>query len=219
MTEYKVIRSKRRTMAVTVTADGSVTVRAPLGMPDGQIERFVLSKKEWIEKTVASMAVKRNAFRPLGFGEHEAAPFFGRTLNVRENDKITVFRQGDELFVPAADNRKDLVIRFYKSELKKYLLEKIPVYCELLGVSCGSVKVGSAKSRWGSCSASGGLNFSYRLALCPPPVIDYVIVHELSHIRHHDHSPSFWRTVAAVYPQWRQCRQWLRDNSFIMEMI
>ena len=84
-------------------------------------------------------------------------------------------------------------------------------YAEIVGVSPTAVKINSASTRWGSCSSKGSLNFSWKLILAPEDVSDYVVVHELCHIKHMDHSPAFWAEVGKVIPDWRDKREALKD--------
>jgi len=88
-----------------------------------------------------------------------------------------------------------------------------------MGVKYASMKMSEAKRRWGSCGAGNTLNFAWRLVMCPQSVIDYVVVHELSHIPYKDHSPKFWTRVATVMPNYKEAQEWLRLNRKLMEVI
>lgn len=219
MINYTVEKSKRKTMTVVVKGDGSVVVRAPRSMPDWQIERFVDAKQDWIQKAVAEIKGRRSRFSPFSLEEGGTMLYFGRALKVEVAQGKRAYISGDFLFIPDTDNRRDCVIRLMKAELLKYMKLRVDYYSRLMQVTPTALKIGSAKTRWGSCSAKNSLNFSYRLCMCPDCVIDYVIVHELAHIKHHDHSASFWRYVAEFMPQYKKMKNWLRDNSFIMEIL
>ena len=99
-----------------------------------------------------------------------------------------------------------------KKRARPAILERVAYYAPLVGVRYGSVSIRSQHSRWGSCSSKGNLNFNCLLLLAPPEVLDYVVVHELCHRRHMNHSPAFWAAVEAVYPRWREARDWLKRN-------
>jgi predicted metal-dependent hydrolase len=88
-----------------------------------------------------------------------------------------------------------------------------------MGVEYSSIKMSDAQRRWGSCSAKNALNFAWRLVMCPLSVIDYVVVHELSHITYKNHSTKFWSRVATVMPRYREALEWLRLNRKLMEVI
>lgn len=99
-----------------------------------------------------------------------------------------------------------------KTQAQKNLSSLISYYAAQIGVSYGRVTVRSQKSRWGSCSAKGNLSFNCLLMLAPPEVIDYVIVHELCHLKQMNHSPKFWDEVEKIMPDYRQAKQWLKET-------
>lgn len=93
------------------------------------------------------------------------------------------------------------------------------MYSNVMGVTPGIIKLSEAKARWGSCSTKNNLNFAWRLVMCPLSVIDYVVVHELSHITYKNHSPAFWARVKTVLPTYEDAQEWLRINKKLMEII
>lgn len=172
--EYEVIRSNRRTIAIQIEPDGTVLVKAPLGMSKLAISYFVKTKADWIEKT-----------RKKVLANSSGSP----VEKLTEADKKALKRQAKALIEP--------------------LLEE---YAEISGVTYGKASYRFQKSRWGSCSAEGNLNFNCLLALCPEGVIRYVVVHELCHRRHMDHSKNFWAEVAEYMPDYKEHRKWLRTK-------
>ncbi len=161
---YEIVRSRRRTVALEVTREGRVLVRAPLRMPQGEIERFVASHAAWLEKAQAKVAARQAAHPPLT--EQETAAF--------------------------------------RQRAKEVLPGRVAHYAAIMGVTPTSVKVTSARTRFGSCSGKNGICFSLHLMQYPEEAIDYVVVHELAHIRHHDHSPAFYAEVAKVLPDYKE---------------
>ena len=161
---YEIVRSRRRTVALEVTREGRVLVRAPLRMPQGEIERFVASHAAWLEKAQAKVAARQAAHPPLT--EQETAAL--------------------------------------RQRAKEVLPGKVAHYAAIMGVTPTSVKITSARTRFGSCSGKNGICFSLYLMQYPEEAIDYVVVHELAHIRHHDHSPAFYAEVAKVLPDYKE---------------
>lgn len=102
--------------------------------------------------------------------------------------------------------------RDYRKQAKQILTSRVQYYAEHHGFSPQSVRVNGARRRWGSCSVGGSLNFSYRLIFAPLAVMDYVVVHELAHLRHHNHSRAFWSCVAAMMPEFRVYHRWLKEH-------
>ena len=173
--EYSVIRSRRHTIAVEVTSDARVIVRAPYAMTDSAIMTFVDARREWISKHVSKM--KEKAARKA------AAPKYS------ENE------------------RKQLV-----EKALKVIPEKVWLFAKKIGVTYGNITVRNQRTRWGSCSSNGNLNFNYMLAAMPDEILDYVVVHELCHRREMNHSPKFWAEVERALPDYRSSRKWLKEN-------
>ena len=161
---YEIVRSRRRTVALEVTREGRVLVRAPLRMPQGEIKRFVASHAAWLEKAQAKVAARQAAHPPLT--EQETAAL--------------------------------------RQRAKELLQDRVAHYAAIMGVTPTSVKITSARTRFGSCSGKNGICFSLYLMQYPEEAIDYVVVHELAHIRHHDHSPAFYAEVAKVLPDYKE---------------
>ncbi len=162
--DYEIVRSRRRTVALEVTREGRVLVRAPLRMPQGEIERFVASHAAWLEKAQAKVAARQAARPPLT--EQETAAL--------------------------------------RQRAKELLPDRVAHYAAIMGVTPTSVKITSARTRFGSCSGKNGICFSLYLMQYPEAAIDYVVVHELAHIRRHDHSPAFYAEVAKVLPDYKE---------------
>ena len=172
----QLVRSRRRSLALIVTNEAKLVIRAPLKMPAEEIERFIGQKKRWIERQMARLADRP---RPLVLTEEE--------------------REG------------------WRRVAREKIIERCNYFSELTGYRPVLVKINSARKRWGSCGVKGTINFSWRLALAPLPVIDYVVVHELAHLVERNHSARFWRRVAQVIPDHQLHRRWLRQNGHLLE--
>lgn len=163
---YEIRRSHRKTVAITVTRDAQVVVRAPLRLPQRTIESFVQQHAVWIEKHLAQ--------------QRETA----------ENAALHRLSEADECVL--------------RKTAARILPERVAHYAQIMGVAPESVRITSAKRRWGSCSARSRLCFSFRTALLQPTALDYIVVHELAHIRQRNHGPLFYAEVAAVLPDYRE---------------
>ena len=108
---------------------------------------------------------------------------------------------------------RNALVRWYKRQASLKIREKVKRYAPIVGVEPAGVNIKTFKSRWGSCTAKGELEFNWLIMLAPNRMVDYVVIHELCHLIHHDHSPEFWREVMRVMPDYQQCREWLRENS------
>lgn len=173
--EYKVIRSKRKTIALEVKPDGRIYVRAPKRMKDPDIAKFIASRTEWLTRALAKAAESRAAAESAG------------RLSAAEIDAL-------------------------KREAKRTIPARAAHYADLLGVTYGRVTIRMQKSKWGSCSAKGDLNFNCLLMLAPPKVLDSVVVHELCHRKEMNHSSRFYAAVLSVMPDYRARDAWLKKH-------
>lgn len=170
MTPYELIRSNRRTLALEITRDCRVLVRAPQRTSQAQIDAFIASHEAWI-------------------GEHMARQ-----------------RQRRESRPEPTQAQREAYIRRARSELP----EKAAYYARLMEVRPAGITITGARTRFGSCSSKGRICFSWRLMQYPEAAIDYVVVHELAHLRYMDHSPRFYSVVEQVLPDWRERRALLK---------
>lgn len=212
--KYKLIRSKRRTIALAVAADASLVVRAPMNTPVSYIERLIETKLEWIRQAMARINSRP---RPVAheFVEGESFLHLGKTYKLRFDKKATKKLEFKSAFIMSTRERKNarsVLIAWYKKEAKTQITERVAWYAKRSGLSYGSIKITSANRRWGSCSTSGNLNFSWKLIMAPLWVVDYVVVHELAHLEHKNHSPTFWSRVKVMYPSYEKAKMWLKQN-------
>ena len=171
MREYKLVRSKRKSLSVEVNKKLEVIVRAPYLLPKFTIESFVKSKEQWIENAILKMQSKL---------ENAPADLSADELNL------------------------------LKQKAKEILPQKVEYYSKLTGLVPTTVKITSARTRFGSCSGKNSICFSCRLMRYPEEAIDYVVVHELAHIKHHNHSKQFWALVEKYMPDYKERKKLLK---------
>lgn len=205
MHEYTLIRSNRKSVALHIRPDATVEVRAPLKMAKTDIDKFVDSKESWINKKLPLMQElndKKAAFS-LDYGdmvlvrgkEYPITAKFGNRVGF--DDKC--FYMPPDL---SSDQVKYACVQIYKLVAKQVLTNKTVDFAKQMGVTPTAVKINSAKTRWGSCSAQKSINYSWRLVMAEDDVIDYVVVHELAHITEMNHSDKFWAIVAEMIPDY-----------------
>lgn len=211
---YKLIRSKRKTIALGVTADATLIVRAPHNTSLSYIERLLKQKMGWIQKTMARVVSRPHAL-PKEFVDGESFLYLGKTYKMRFDAKAAKpisFKNGFILNTKSKYRMRTLIINWYKTEAKRKITERVEWCARRFGRSFKSIKITSAEKRWGSCGTSGNLNFSWRLIMAPTSVIDYVIIHELAHLEHKNHSKPFWNSVKVMYTNYERARNWLKQN-------
>lgn len=211
--DYKLIRSNRKTIAIHITKEATVEVRAPLRVSISIIEDFVKIKKSWIDINLIRMKELhlKVAFHldenTLLFYKGQAYPveFTNNTKKVVfENNKFILPNQG-------ADEIKKTLTKWYKNSAKEFLTERTKHISDAVNIKFNQIKIGSANTRWGSCSTKNNINFTYKLLFLPPEIIDYVIVHELSHIIEHNHSSKFWLVVKKKMPDYKERQSQLKS--------
>ncbi len=203
--------------------DGSLTVRAPVLTPMSVINELVRKKRDWIIRKRVEL---NNRPAPLArqYLNGEEFLFLGRTIRFQVietgNDPAPAIRLGEKLYVPDIF-LPDISVhlkKWYSIEADTVLKTRCKRYEVLTGLKPSSVQITGAERRWGSCSPGGRLHFSWRLVMAPPEVIDYVIVHELTHISQPDHSSEFWRKVRDVMPDYEKRRDWLKEHGRLLTL-
>lgn len=162
--DYTLVRSKRKSVAIQVDSDCNITVRAPLRISQKEIDKILLEKKAWLEKTIILQREKKK--------------------NIKEYS--------------------DDDIKLLRKKAKEILPAKVEYYAKTMQVEPASVKINSAKKRYGSCSGTNNLNFSLYLMDKDERFVDYVVVHELAHIKHHNHSKDFYRFIEQFMPDYKE---------------
>ena len=203
--------SRRRTVALQVTR-GAVVLHAPLGVPEQVLLDFVEQKRGWIER-----ALRRSEERtPPGYRLEpgEELPCLGETLTLRVGGRVA--RVGSVLEVPDVPfaERRTLVEGWYRREALAFFTALSAEMAARLGVTPGKVRLSEARTRWGSCAASGDLRFNWRVLLGPRQGAVYLCAHEVAHLRELNHSPRFWAVVGQLMPDYREARARLRAEGF-----
>lgn len=212
--EYTLIRSKRKTAVIQIQKDGSVVVRAPQRLAKKEIDRFVQQKSEWI--SFHQDKIKRERERQGSFSFLDGRfPLLGAMFPVEYLDEGKPFYHKGTFFL-CKGSEEELCAQaqqLYRKIAREELSRRVAFYAQKMGVSPTAIRINGAKGRWGSCSGKNSLNFSWRLMMAPEHAVNYVVVHELCHILHHDHSKEFWQEVEHFFPDWKECRNILAQTS------
>jgi len=215
---YKVVRSDRKSIALVIDNEANLVVRAPRAMRDDSIADFVKRKRRWINEKRKQVDVFGEKHSKVEVQTGESIMYMGNSYAFVQDDVDEVMISGNEILVPQEFSLDDMSA-WLKEEAKRIISERALRYASIMGVVPGEIKLSEAKARWGSCSAKNNLNFAWRLVMCPLSVIDYVVVHELSHITYKNHSPAFWARVKTLLPDYEDRQDWLRLNKRIMDII
>lgn len=218
--EYSIVYSARKTLQISVERDRSVIVRAPEGTPHKKIEDAVESKKLWLyeklrhpqkykETTHSKELVSGTSL--LYLGKEYKLDFVGDVFDgVVFESKFLISRTAKPI---AAQLLKD----WYMESAKRILRPKVKTYARQLGVTYNQVLISDLKYRWGSCTPKNNLNFNWRLVKAPMSVIEYVIIHELTHLLEPNHTPRFWGIIKTQSPNYAKAKEWLKDYGDLLE--
>lgn len=215
----EVIRSDRKTLSLAIDPFGRLIVRAPRRCADERIFAFIRQKEDWILRKKAQMkgaGIELPSETLQGYKLFLLGEPYEITL-VKEN-VITIDTQNKRLFLPEK-NAQTRLVKWCKDNAKRILTQVTEKYAEKMSVAYQSVTITSARSRWGCCTFDNRLRYSYRLIFTPKEVVEYVVVHELSHILQKNHSSAFWREVEKFIPDWKRKRKWLREHGALMQLF
>ena len=183
--EVTVIKSRRKTIAIQVNSDLSVTVRAPYGVTEKYIEEFLNKNEAWISKQMNEIKAKK------------------KSVELKNAENLTLDK-----------------IKALADQALEIIPTRVEYFARIIGVTYGNITIRNQKTRWGSCSSKGNLNFNCLLMFAPPEVLDYVVVHELCHRKQMNHSKAFWAEVEKVFPDYKKSIKWLKEEgSQIMYMV
>lgn len=196
---YTLVKSsRRRSISIQIGAGGKMTVRSPYFVTKGMIERFLWEKQDWIYKHYMEAVKKAAEAGSLGSG---------------------VDGSGDgDLRAPIQANEDPALVNKHKKYARKIFEARVAYFQQFTGGEYTSITIRDQKTRWGSCSGRGTLSFNWRLILAPPEILDYVVVHELCHLTHMNHSKEFWGLVGKVLPDYKVRRKWLKENGHTLRL-
>ncbi len=218
---YAIRRSDRaRRVRIQVSPDG-VEVVVPRRMPLREVEPFVAEKRPWVERTLRRLR-EAEAERPAArLEDGGAVPFMGRSLELRvvvEPGRVRphVAERGERVTVkvpdPSPETVRGALEVWYRRRAREEVAPRLEAATARAGVRYTRLQIRSQRTRWASCSCSGAMSFNWRLLLAPPEVLDYVVEHEVAHLRVHDHSRRFWALLGSRMPGYREHERWLKRN-------
>ena len=215
----KLVRSERKTLALIVETDGTLTVRAPIRMKEADIRKFIEAKQDWIKRKRAK--AREVASHARQYVDGETFWHLGKKVPLRivSTGKPALVMDGSFKLTKSARSKAESVFTtWYREQARTVLTERVEFFARKYGFKIGKIRISSARTRWGSCSSRDTLSFTWRLVMAPPDVIDYVVVHELCHLKEMNHSKAFWARVEAILPDYKAHRKWLKDNGSKLQL-
>lgn len=217
---YLFRESKRaKNISLKISIEKGLEVVVPVNYPVGYVETLLREKEAWILQKLSLISQRAQQKKENSLVEKQAVSFLGKSYPL-----VLVFQQGypeveltaDKIIVMLPRDHQDKVTQIIESWLryqaKKIIRQRLEVVTRGLGVHYKQVFIKDQKTRWGSCSSQGNLNFNYRLVMAPLPVIDYLVTHEAAHLIEMNHSPKFWALVERICPNYKVQRRWLKEH-------
>lgn len=223
--EYEVVKKKNKNISIRITPDGIVRVTAPLLTTDSYIHEVLYKKAEWVLSNLKLIEEINNGIQSRKYSRGDSIVYLGKECKLKVIDEVEadsrIRLKGEEFEVHVKpewdEEEREKSIRnglaeWYKHEAFKKFKDRTRYYSEILKLYPNNIRVKEQRSIWGSCSSKDNINFNWKLIMAPQAVLDYIVVHELCHLRHRDHSKNFWNLVEQTMPDYRSKRKWLKEN-------
>ncbi len=215
---YTVLRTRRRLASITISPHNKITVRVPWNFSEEQIRKFLDSRQKWIAKVLERNRpwLEWQAARRYETGD--AFFYLGREyrLEIRKEPGESVHIENESLCLSAERPSKDVIVsmleEWYKSQAREIFAARLRHYENEMGLVARGLRIKHLRSLWGSCTSGEMITLNWRLVMAALEVIDYVIVHELGHLKHPNHSRRFWEYTGRYAPDYARHRRWLNQN-------
>lgn len=212
----QIIRSRRKTVSLEINDSGQLIVRAPNNLVIDEIYKIIARHQKWILRKQAEIEKKLAFLRERNFSHGSKMLYRGEWHPIQiapSQSSALLFTDGVFLLSEQyQSSARDVFRIWYKRKTKEYIQRHLPYFAQVLQVFPQRVRITFAQKRWGSCSNQGNINFSYRLSMVPDWVFNYVIIHELAHLKEPNHSPAFWSLIQKVMPYYKESKKWLKEH-------
>ena len=214
MISPQIIRSNRKTLSLSINENSDLVVRAPHRVSDDEIQKFISEKSAWIDKK--QRLIKARLKDNLNQYSSLQCLYLGSLYPLKiDNSAVEPISFDGHVFTIVNVNRETISLplkSWYKKRFIEVALPRLSYFSDKHKLKVNQVRVKEQKTLWGSCSSKNNINLNYLLIMAPMKVIDYVIVHELVHTIHKNHSAKFWQKVATILPNYKDARYWLKEN-------
>ena len=214
MFDYTLKNSRRaKNIRISINSQGKVILTKPWLVPKWAAEKFLLSKKNWIEQALQKIPRIKTDNKIWFHGQtYELIFKIGRQQIIWNFPRLNIQAYNLEA-------GKRALVKFFKTEASREIKISAQKFSRQMDLNYRRILLKDQSSRWGSCSSQKNLNFNWRLIMAPPEVLDYVVIHELAHLRHMDHSMKFWDLVEKFSPNFRDHKRWLRKHQQLLQNV
>lgn len=225
----------RRSISISLKPDAPIRVKASIKTPLAKIEAFLLEKEAWIEKHMLNFQILKEKFPKKQLVQSETFPFLGENLSLRfvptplkqvffsRHEKFLQLHLPEQTWNLINDDELQKyfpqLLKFYQREAEKLIQERIQIWSTQMQLFPKALKFRNQKTRWGSCTSRGSIQINWRLIGAPLEVIDYILIHELAHLKHMNHSKDFWALVEQHCPELNTHETWLKENQALLDFL
>lgn len=208
---YTLILKKKKNISIKIDLNGDIVVYAPIGIDDSYIENLLIKKKKWIIKNI-------NIIKNNPYNSNDNIIFLGNkyTIKIEISQKESICLDNEIIYIKSKskDDKyiQNMLVSWYKEQAKIILVNKANIISEKCKLFPTKIIIKDQKSRWGSCNIRKEIRLNWRLILMPNNVMEYIIIHELCHLKIMNHSNEFWRLVKKYIPNYKECHIWLNQN-------
>ncbi len=213
------IRTNRKSISISVSQQGEVVIKAPKSCSLSTIQQIVDKKENWInlhrEKVLNNQELNKGIF------EYSDILFCGQVYHIVYDDKIKCITLNDNYCIVPEKYSTDLpkyLVKWYKKIGTSILWGRVQYFADLMQLTPSKVRLSNARGCWGSCNSAGLISLNWRLIMVPHDLIDYVVVHELSHLVQMNHSQLFWNVVKSVLPDYATRRKALKKGDYLLAL-
>jgi len=218
---YELVRTERKSIGIIIERDAQVVVNAPIDLDEQTIEKHIHKKRFWIwEKLAIKNEAKENIIQKQ-FVSGESFSYLGRNYRLQildGNSDLKLTKGWFTLGQRKQKKAKEIFKAWYSEHLKDKIDERLELICKNAHLEKPDFRIMELGFRWGSCTKEGVLNFNYKIAMAPIGVIDYIIIHELVHLKIHTHNERFWKEVQKMMPNFQEKKEWLKINGFKLDI-
>ena len=217
----QIIRSNRKTLSLSMNENADLIVRAPNRVSYDEIQKFISEKSAWIEKQ--HRLIKTRLKDNLNHNLSSQCLYLGSLYKIKiDNNSIDPISFNGQMFTINNESRETtslLLKNWYKKRFMEVALPRLSYFYDKYNLKVNQVRIKEQKTLWGSCSSKNNINLNYLLIMAPMKIIDYVIVHELVHTIHKNHSAKFWQKVETIMPNYKDARNWLKENGYKLRRL
>jgi len=214
----QIIRSKRKTLSISINENAELIVRAPNRISDQKIQDFINEKENWITKNQSIVKVRAKDTAK----DKNMLLYLGTLFPLKtDNDAKKISFNGEEFLADLQSKEKtnESLKTWYKNKFKEVAVPRLFYFAKKHNLQVNQVRIKEQRTLWGSCSSRNNINLNFLLIMAPLKVIDYVIIHELVHIIHKNHSVNFWNAVEEIMPNYKEAKHWLKENGYRLRAL